>query len=79
MDLTPNARIDYKNLCGTAYNSYNTTPISTLRYALTNTRTTSAVGPTDVLGGTPFTVQFNMNTNEAQFPGVNADGRIELV
>lgn len=79
LDVTPNARIDYKNLCGTAYNSYNTTPINTLRYVLANTRTTSAVGPTDVLGGTPFTVQFNMNTNEAIFPGVNADGRIELV
>ena len=76
IDVTPNARVDYKNQCGASSNNYMLTPIYH-RWVMTSTATTTAVGPTSVAGGTPFRVQFAFSQNESNGP-VTTTPRIEL-
>lgn len=78
-DITPNARIDYGSMCGTAFYQYNTNPIAN-RYVFSSAASTLYSGPTDVNGGTPFTGTFSLGIFENVFPsnGVNSQMQLEL-
>lgn len=78
-DVTPNARLNYEQQCGSSFFNWNTNPLGTLRYVLSGTQTLDATGPTDIFNSNPFRPRFCFGTPGENIMPLNTNGQLEFV